>query len=131
LFSYYSALERHRFYEFQKRRSADRVGEAAGYAAEALWKTSVSPPVATRGHPRLLSERFYLQGRELAPRAWTVMLDEAQDADPVILGLVECVIAGHALFWTLGISNSISGEARLRAAPSVLGRCRTFAHANL
>jgi hypothetical protein len=30
-----------------------------------------------------------LQGRELAPRDWTVMLDEAQDADPVILGLLE------------------------------------------
>jgi hypothetical protein len=32
---------------------------------------------------------FYLQGRELAPRDWIVMLDEAQDADPVILGLLE------------------------------------------
>jgi hypothetical protein len=36
-----------------------------------------------------LLKLFYLQGRELAPRDWTVMLDEAQDADPVILGLLE------------------------------------------
>ena len=37
------------------------------------------------GHARL----FYLQGRELAPQDWTVMLDKAQEADPVILGLLE------------------------------------------
>ncbi len=31
-----------------------------------------------------------MQGRELAPRDWTENADEAQDADPVILGLLEC-----------------------------------------
>jgi hypothetical protein len=67
----------------------DNVAAAAGYAAEALWKNickhNSTAPVTHDCYLKL----FHLQGRELAPRDWTVMLDEAQDADPVILGLLE------------------------------------------
>src|SRR6202047_4060614 len=67
----------------------DNVAATAGYAAEALWKNickhNSTAPVTHDCYLKL----FYLQGRELAPRDWTVMLDEAQDADPVILGLLE------------------------------------------
>src|ERR1700732_5437206 len=67
----------------------DNVAAAAGYAAEALWKNickhNSTAPVTHDCYLKL----FYLQGRELAPREWSVMLDEAQDADPVILGLLE------------------------------------------
>jgi hypothetical protein len=56
----------------------------AGYAAEALWKNICkhysTAPVTHDCYLKL----FYLQCRELAPRDWTVMLDEAEDADPVI-----------------------------------------------
>jgi len=65
------------------------VEATAAYAAEALWKNickhNSTAPVTHDCYLKL----FYLQGRELAPRDWTVMLDEAQDADPVILGLLE------------------------------------------
>ena len=66
----------------------DRVGEAAGYAAEALWKNICKPNSTAPVTHDCYLKLFYLQGRELAPRDWTVMLDEAQDADPVILGLL-------------------------------------------
>ena len=60
----------------------DNVAATAGYAAEALWKNickhNSTAPVTHDCYLKL----FYLQGRELAPRDWTVMLDEAQDADP-------------------------------------------------
>jgi superfamily I DNA/RNA helicase len=67
----------------------DRVGEAAGDAAEALWKNICKPNSTAPVTHDCYLKLFYLQGRELVPRAWTVMLDEAQDADPVILGLLE------------------------------------------
>ena len=67
----------------------DNVAATAAYAAEALWKNickhNSTAPVTHDCYLKL----FHLQGRELAPRDWTVMLDEAQDADPVILGLLE------------------------------------------
>src|SRR5882757_7905286 len=66
----------------------DNVAATAGYAAEALWKNickqNSTAPVTHDCYLKL----FYLQGRDLAPPEWTVMLDEAQDADPVILGLL-------------------------------------------
>jgi AAA domain len=67
----------------------DRVGEAAGDAADALWKNICKPNSTAPVTHDCYLKLFYLQGRELAPRDWTVMLDEAQDADPVILGLLE------------------------------------------
>jgi F-box DNA helicase 1 len=67
----------------------ERVAEAAGYAAEALWKNICKPNSAAPVTHDCYLKLFYLQGRELASRDWTVMLDEAQDADPVILGLLE------------------------------------------
>jgi superfamily I DNA/RNA helicase len=67
----------------------DRVGEAAGDAAEDLWKNICKPNSTAPVTHDCYLKLFYLQGRELAPRDWTVMLDEAQDADPVILGLLE------------------------------------------
>jgi AAA domain len=67
----------------------DQVGLAAGYAAETLWKNICKPNSAAPVTHDCYLKLFYLQGRELAPRDWTVMLDEAQDADPVILGLLE------------------------------------------
>jgi excisionase family DNA binding protein len=55
----------------------DNVGYC-GYAVEALWKNickhNSSAPVTHDCYFKL----FYLQGRELAPRDWTVMLDEAR-----------------------------------------------------
>jgi superfamily I DNA/RNA helicase len=67
----------------------DRIGVAAGYAAEALWRNICKPNSTAPVTHDCYLKLFYLQGRELAPRDWTVMLDEAQDADPVILGLLE------------------------------------------
>ena len=67
----------------------DRVGLAAGYAAETLWKNICKPNSTAPVTHDCYLKLFYLQGQELAPRDWTVMLDEAQDADPVILGLLE------------------------------------------
>lgn len=67
----------------------DKVAGAISYAAEALWhnicKRQSSAPVTHDCYLKL----FYLHGYELAPRDWTIMLDEAQDADPVIVALVE------------------------------------------
>jgi hypothetical protein len=89
----------------------DRVGEAAGYAAEALWKNICKPNSSAPVTHDCYLKLFFLQGWELAPRDWTVMLDEAQDADPVILGLLERhrgarIIVGDKY------NNSTSGRAR-------------------
>jgi superfamily I DNA/RNA helicase len=74
---------------------------------------------------------FYLQGRELAPPDWTVMLDEAQDADPVILGLVERykgarIVVGdkyQQLYQWRGAVNALS---RMRSDSAELSLTRTF-----
>jgi F-box protein 18 (helicase) len=56
----------------------NRVGEAAGYAAEALWKNVCKPSSTAPVTHDCYLKLFYLQGRELAPRDWTIMLDEAR-----------------------------------------------------
>src|ERR1019366_1188931 len=74
---------------------------------------------------------FYLQGRELAPRDWTVMLDEAQDADLVILGLLERhrgarIIVGdkyQQLYQWRGAVNALS---RLHSDRAELSLTQTF-----
>jgi superfamily I DNA/RNA helicase len=109
----------------------DNVAAAAGYAAEALWKNickhTSTAPVTHDCYLKL----FYLQGRELAPRDWTVMLDEAQDADPVILGLLERhkgarIIVGdkyQQLYQWRGAVNALS---RMRSDRAELSLTRTF-----
>jgi superfamily I DNA/RNA helicase len=109
----------------------DNVAAAAGYAAEALWKNickhNSTAPVTHDCYLKL----FYLQGRELAPRDWTVMLDEAQDADPVILGLLERhkgarIIVGdkyQQLYQWRGAVNALS---RMRSDSAELPLTRTF-----
>ena len=109
----------------------DNVAAAAGYAAEALWKNickhNSTAPVTHDCYLKL----FYLQGRELAPRDWTVMLDEAQDADPVILGLLERhkgarIIVGdkyQQLYQWRGAVNALS---RMRSDSAELSLTRTF-----
>jgi superfamily I DNA/RNA helicase len=109
----------------------DRVGEAAGYAAEALWKNICKPNSTAPVTHDCYLKLFYLQGRELAPRAWTLMLDEAQDADPVILGLVERhrgarIIVGdkyQQLYQWRGAVNALS---RLRSDDAELALTQTF-----
>jgi hypothetical protein len=110
---------------------ADNVAATAGYAAEALWKNickhNSSAPVTHDCYLKL----FYLQGRELAPRDWTVMLDEAQDADPVILGLLERhkgarIVVGdkyQQLYQWRGAVNALS---RMRSDSAELSLTRTF-----
>ena len=78
----------------------DNVAAAAGYAAEALWKNickhNSTAPVTHDCYLKL----FYLQGRELAPRDWTVMLDlfahlcDVQEG-PKITGSASCASGGH------------------------------------
>jgi UvrD-like helicase family protein len=109
----------------------DNVAAAAGYAAEALWKNickhNSSAPVTHDCYLKL----FYLQGRELSPRECTVMLDEAQDADPVILGLLERhkgarIIVGdkyQQLYQWRGAVNALS---RMRSQSAELSLTRTF-----
>ena len=109
----------------------DSVAAAAGYAAAALWnnigKHNSSAPVTHDCYLKF----FYLQGRELAPRDWTVMLDEAQDADPVILGLLERhkgarIIVGdkyQQLYQWRGAVNALS---RMRSDSAELSLTRTF-----
>jgi superfamily I DNA/RNA helicase len=109
----------------------DQVGLAAGYAAETLWKNicklNSTAPVTHDCYLKL----FYLQGRELAPRDWTVMLDEAQDADPVILGLLERhrgprIIVGdkyQQLYQWRGAVNALN---RMRADSAELSLTQTF-----
>ena len=109
----------------------DLVGEAAGYAAEALWKNICKPNSTAPVTHDCYLKLFYLQGRELAPRAWTLMLDEAQDADPVILGLVERhrgarIIVGdkyQQLYQWRGAVNALS---RLRSDDAELALTQTF-----
>src|ERR1700681_5074402 len=109
----------------------DNVAAAAGYAAEALWKNickhNSTAPVTHDCYFNL----FYLEGRELAPRDWTVMLDEAQDADPVILGLLERhqgarIIVGdkyQQLYQWRGAVNALS---RMRSDNAELPLTQTF-----
>ena len=109
----------------------NRVGEAAGYAAEALWKNVCKPSSTAPVTHDCYLKLFYLQGRELAPRDWTIMLDEAQDADPVILGLVERhagarIIVGdkyQQLYQWRGAVNALS---RTRSASAELSLTQTF-----
>jgi superfamily I DNA/RNA helicase len=109
----------------------DRVGEAAGYAAEALWKNICKPNSTAPVTHDCYLKLFYLQGRELAPRDWTVMLDEAQDADPVILGLLERhrgarIIVGdkyQQLYQWRGAVNALS---RLHSDSAELSLTQTF-----
>jgi len=109
----------------------DRVGEAAGYAAEALWKNICKPNSTAPVTHDCYLKLFYLQGRELAPRDWTVMLDEAQDADPVILGLLERhrgarIIVGdkyQQLYQWRGAVNALS---RARSDSAELSLTQTF-----
>jgi superfamily I DNA/RNA helicase len=109
----------------------DHVGIAAACAAEILWKNICKPnsnaPVTHDCYLKL----FYLEGRELAPRDWTVMLDEAQDADPVILGLLERhhgarIIVGdkyQQLYQWRGAVNALS---RMRSDNAELSLTQTF-----
>jgi superfamily I DNA/RNA helicase len=62
---------------------------AISHAAEALWRNICKPQSSAPVTHDCYLKLFYLHGYELAPRDWTVMLDEAQDADPVIFALVE------------------------------------------
>jgi superfamily I DNA/RNA helicase len=109
----------------------DRVGLAAGYAAETLWKNICKPNSTAPVTHDCYLKLFYLQGRELAPRDWTVMLDEAQDADPVILGLLERhrgtrIIVGdkyQQLYQWRGAVNALS---RMRASAAELSLTQTF-----
>src|ERR1700722_5139636 len=109
----------------------DRVGVATGYAAEALWKNICKPNSTAPVTHDCYLKLFYLQGRELAPRDWTVMLDEAQDADPVILGLLERhrgarIIVGdkyQQLYQWRGAVNALS---RMRSDSAELSLTRTF-----
>jgi hypothetical protein len=109
----------------------DNVAATAAFAAEALWKNickhNSTAPVTHDCYLKL----FYLQGRELAPRDWTVMLDEAQDADPVILGLLERhkgtrIVVGdkyQQLYQWRGAVNALS---RMRSDSAQLALTRTF-----
>src|ERR1700719_132668 len=109
----------------------DRVGAAAGYAAEALWKNVCKPNSTAQVTHDCYLKLFYLQGRELAPRDWTVMLDEAQDADPVILGLLERhrgarIIVGdkyQQLYQWRGAVNALS---RMHSDSAELSLTQTF-----
>jgi UvrD-like helicase family protein len=109
----------------------DRVGVAAGYAAEALWKNICKPNSTAPVTHDCYLKLFYLQGRELAPRDWTVMLDEAQDADPVILGLLERhrgarIIVGdkyQQLYQWRGAVNALS---RMHSDSAELSLTQTF-----
>ncbi len=109
----------------------DNVAATAGYAAEALWKNickhNSTAPVTHDCYLKL----FYLQARGLAPRDWTVMLDEAQDADPVILGLLERhqgarIVVGdkyQQLYQWRGAVNALS---QMRSDNEELSLTRTF-----
>jgi UvrD/REP helicase N-terminal domain len=109
----------------------DRVGAAAGYAAEALWRNICKPNSTAPVTHDCYLKLFYLQGRELAPRDWTVMLDEAQDADPVILGLLERhrgarIIVGdkyQQLYQWRGAVNALS---RMHSDSAELSLTQTF-----
>jgi len=109
----------------------DEVGAAARHAAETLWKNvckrNSTAPVTHDCYLKL----FYLQGGELAPRDWTIMLDEAQDADPVTLSLVERhtgarIIVGdkyQQLYQWRGAVNALS---RMRSDSVKLSLTQTF-----
>ena len=56
----------------------DRVGVAAGYAAEALWKNICKPNSTAPVTHDCYLKLFYLQGRELAPHDWTVIKPRAR-----------------------------------------------------
>jgi len=109
----------------------DHVAAAAGYAAEALWKNickhNSTAPVTHDCYLKL----FYLQGRELAPREWSVMLDEAQDADPVILGLLERhqgarIIVGDKYQQLYQWRGAVNALGRMRSEGAELSLTRTF-----
>jgi hypothetical protein len=74
---------------------------------------------------------FYLQGREFAPLDWTVMLDEAQDADPVILGLLERhkgarIIVGEKYQQLYRWREAVNALSRMRSDSAELSLTRTF-----
>jgi len=64
------------------------VAEAAANAARFLWQNIAKPNSSAPITHDCYLKLFFLQERQLAPRDWIVMLDEAQDADPVIFALV-------------------------------------------
>ncbi|MDO8430920.1 MAG: 3'-5' exonuclease [Candidatus Binatus sp.] len=109
----------------------DNVAATAGYAAEALWKNickqNSTAPVTHDCYLKL----FYLQGRDLAPPEWTVMLDEAQDADPVILGLLERykgarIVVGDKYQQLYQWRGAVNALARMRSDSAELSLTRTF-----
>jgi hypothetical protein len=109
----------------------ERVAEAAGYAAEALWKNICKPNSAAPVTHDCYLKLFYLQGRELASRDWTVMLDEAQDADPVILGLLERhrgarIIVGDKYQQLYQWRGAINALSRMRSDTAELSLTQTF-----
>ncbi len=109
----------------------DNVADAAGYAAEALWKNICKPNSSAPVTHDCYLKLFYLQGRELASRECTVMLDEAQDADPVILGLLERhkgarIIVGDKYQQLYQWRGAVNALGRMRSDGAELSLTRTF-----
>jgi superfamily I DNA/RNA helicase len=100
------------------------LASAAADAASDLWDSIRDPNGSAPISHDCYLKLFYLGDHQVADADWTLLLDEAQDADPVILGLVQRHPGPRVL-----VGDSYQQLYQWRGAVNALGRASVEAAA--